>query len=180
MVQMCMIQKQVKQFGKKSPRLKIDINKSDNLEPGTDVVILTADEYAGIKQNIINLTKQLRSAEDKLSAKVDELQIYKDQEQNLKQIIEDVTTPIYENHQKELSNKGNELKRLQDKLDALERKTIQYNLDMQGLNAIDILILRKHKKLIQKYNDEITVLGVDPKIVDADAKAIPGKDSPEQ
>ena len=175
-----MIQKQVKQFGKKSPRLKIDINKSDNLTADTDVVILTADEYAGIKQNIINLTKQLRSAEDKLSAKVDELQIYKDQEQNLKQIIEDITAPIYENHKKELSDKGNELKQLQDKLDALERKTIQYNLDMQGLNAIDILILRKHKKLIQKYNDEITVLGVDPKIVDTDAKAIPGKDSQEQ
>ena len=175
-----MIQKQVKQFGKKSPRLKIDINKSDNLTADTDVVILTADEYAGIKQNIINLTKQLRSAEDKLSAKVDELQIYKDQEQNLKQIIEDVTAPIYENHQKELSDKGKELKRLQDKLSTLERKTMQYNLDMQGLNLIDIAILRKHKKLIQKYNDEITVLGVDPKIVDADAKALPGSDSQEQ
>ena len=175
-----MIQKQVKQFGKKSPRLKIDINKSDNLTADTDVVILTADEYAGIKQNIINLTKQLRSAEDRLSAKVDELQIYKDQEQNLKQIIEDVTAPIYENHKKELSDKGKELKQLQDKLDALERKTMQYNLDMQGLNLIDIAILRKHKKLIQKYNDEITVLGVDPKIVDADAKALPGSDSQEQ
>ena len=177
---MCMIQKQVKQFGKKSPRLKIDINKNDNIEPGTDVIILTADEYAGIKQNIINLTKQLRRAEDKLSAKVDELQIYKNQEQNLKQIIEDVTAPIYKNHKKELSDKGKELKQLQDKLDALERKTMQYNLDMQGLNLIDIAILRKHKKLIQKYNDEITVLGVDPKIVDTDAKAIPGKDSQEQ
>ena len=175
-----MIQKQVKQFGKKSPRLKIDINKSDNLTADTDVVILTADEYAGIKQNIINLTKQLRSAEDKLSAKVDELQIYKDQEQNLKQIIEDVTAPIYENHQKELSKKEDEINQLQRQLKTLQAKTNQYNLDMQGLNAIDILILRKHKKLIQKYNDEITVLGAGPEIVDADAKAIPGKDSQEQ
>ena len=175
-----MIQKQVKQFGKKSPRLKIDINKSDNLTADTDVVILTADEYAGIKQNIINLTKQLRSAEDRLSAKVDELQIYKDQERNLKQIIEDVTAPIYENHQKELSKKEDEINQLQRQLKTLQAKTNQYNLELMGLNAFDIAIFRKHKKLIKEFNENIAILEVDPKIVDADAKAIPGKDSQEQ
>lgn len=175
-----MIQKQVKEFGKKSPRLKIDINKGDELPPGTDVVIMPVDEYNGIKQNIINLTRQLRSTENKLYAKEDEIAIYKDQEQNLKQIVEDVTAPIYANHQKELSKKDKEIKQLQLQLKTLQAKTNKYNLDMTGLNAIEILIFRKHKKLIHNFNDEITLLGEDPKIVDADAKAIPGNDDQEQ
>lgn len=171
-----MIHKQVKEYGNKSKRQRIDLSKKDGFDADADVVIMTTKEYDDIKENILNLTRQLRTTEDKLTAKNDEIEIYKNQEQNLKEIVEDVTAPIYEKHQKELSKKDNEIKQLQVQLKALETKTNQYNLDMQGLNAIEILILRKHKKLIQKYNDEITLFGVDPKIVDADAKALPGKD----
>ena len=48
-----------------------------------------------------------------------------------------------------------------------------------GLNAIDIAIFRKHKKIIKNYSEEIAVVGVDPKIIDADAKAIPGNEHQE-
>ena len=65
-------------------------------------------------------------------------------------------------------------------LKALQVKTNQYNLDMQGLNVFDIAIFRKHKKLIQNFNDDIALVEVDRKIVDADAKAIPGNDKQEQ
>ena len=58
----------------------------------------------------------------------------------------------------------------------MEQKTNQYNLDMQGLNTIDIAILRKHKKLIKKYNDEITMLISDPEVIAADVTALPGDD----
>ena len=168
-----MITKQVKEYSK---RQRIDLNKNDGFTPGADVVIMTAKEYQGIKDNIINLTRQLRTTENKLYAKEDEIAIYKNQEQNLTEMMENLTAPIYENHAKELSKKDIEIKRLQLQLKALETKTNQYNLDMQGLNAIEILILRKHKKLIQNFNDEIAIIGDDPKIIDADAKAIPGKD----
>lgn len=187
MVQMCMIQKQVKEFGKKSPRLKIDINKSDELEPGAEVVVIPIEKYNQVKQDIWDLQNELMTArnESEMMAKVnenltDQITELRNRKIHLDKLIKNAVTPIDKHYKKELSNKDNELKRLQDKLDALERKTVQYNLDMQGLNAIDILILRKHKKLIQKYNDEITVLGVDPKIVDAEAQAIPGSDSQEQ
>lgn len=171
-----MIQKQIKEFGKKSPRLKIDINKSDELPAGTDVVIMTANEYDGIKQNILNLTSQLRTTENKLYAKDDEIAIYKDQEQNLKEIIADAIAPIDKHYQKELSKKDKEINQLQVQLKAMQDKTNQYNLEMQGLNAVDLLIFRKHKKLIKSYNEDIAIIGVDPKIIDADAKAIPGAD----
>ena len=175
-----MIHKQVKEYGTKTKRQRIDLNKKDGFDADADVVIMTASEYDGIKQNILNLTRQLRTTEDKLAAKEDEIQIYKDQEQNLKKIVEDVTAPIDDHYQKELRIKDDKINQLQVQLKALEQKTNQYNLDMQGLNAIEILILRKHKKLIQKYNDEITLLAVDPKIIDADAKAIPGKEADQE
>ena len=172
-----MIHKQVKEYGTKNKRQRIDLNKKDGFDADADVVIMTASEYKGIKDNIINLTRQLRTTEDKLNAKKDEIKIYKNQEQNLKQIVEDVTAPIYENHKKELSIKEDEIKQLKMQLKALEQKTNQYNLDMQGLNLFDFAIFRKHKKLIKNFNDEITLLAAEPKIVDADARAIPGKDN---
>lgn len=172
-----MIHKKVKEY---SNRQRIDLNKKDGLDADAEVVIMSASEYDGIKQNILNLTSQLRNTENKLNAKKDEIQIYKDQEQNLKEIIADAIAPIDEHYKKELSIKDKQIKQLQMQLKALQVKTNQYNLDMQGLNALDMFIFRKHKKLIQKFNDEIAVIEDEPKIVDADAKAIPGKDNQEQ
>ena len=170
-----MITKTIKEYGK-SQRQRIDVNKSDGLSTGEDVVLIPVTEYDKIKQNIMNLTRQLRSCEDKLSAKEYEIKIYKDQEQNLEELIKNAITPIDEHYQREIKNKDNKINELETKLKTLETKINQYNLDMQGLNAIDLLIFRKHKKLIQKYNDEITVFADDPKIIDADTKAIPGED----
>ena len=171
-----MINKQVKEYSK---RQRIDLNKKDGFAPGENVVIMSATEYDGIKDNILKLTRQLRNTENKLSSKDNEIQIYKDREQNLKQIIEDVTAPIYENHKKELKIKDDKLNQLRMQLELMKSKTNQYNLELMGLNAIDIAIFRKHKKLIKNYNEEITLLGVDPETIDADTKAIsenPGKD----
>lgn len=165
-----MIIKEVKQY---SNRQRIDINKNDGLTPGSEVVILTTNEYENIKQNLMDLN-------NKLTSKDSELQVMKNQEQNLKEIISDAITPIDEHYQKELSNKDKQINQLQMQLKALQVKTNQYNLDMQGLNVFDIAIFRKHKKLIQNFNDDIALVEVDRKIVDADAKAIPGNDKQEQ
>lgn len=58
---------------------------------------------------------------------------------------------------------------MQIQLKALQTKTNQYNLDMQGLNVIDIAVLRKHKKLIQDFN---TAIADADAVIDADIKKV--------
>lgn len=140
-----MILKQVKEY---SQRQRINLNKSDGFQNGDEVVILPREKY------------------QELQAYKNELEILKNQEQNLKQIIKDITAPIYENHQKELEIKDKEIKQLKMELKRIEAKTNQYNLELQGLNIIEILFLRKHKELIKKYHDDVLVLTIDQKTID--------------
>lgn len=170
-----MITKIIKEYGK-TQRQRIDLNKSDGFTPGSEVVIIPVDEYNGIKQNILNLTNQLRSSEDKVTAKDNEIQIYKDQENNLRKIVEDVTAPIDENYKKQLESKDNEINQLQMELNTLKAKTIQFNLELMGLNTIDMLFKHKHKKLITNFNDEITILADDPKLNAKDTPALQTKE----
>lgn len=165
-----MIIKEVKQYAK---RQRIDINKNDGLTPGNDVVILTTEEYADIKQNLMDLN-------NKVTAKDSELEVMKNQEQNLRELIADAIAPIDNHYQKELLKKDNQIKQLQMELKTIKAKTNQYNLEMQGLNIIDIGLLRKHKKLITDFNNEISKIVIDPKIVDADLSAIPGGSDADQ
>lgn len=159
-----MIIKQVKEY---SNRQRIDINKSDGLNSGSEVVILSKSDY----DNLINENKDLNN---ELTAKTTELQLLKDQENNLKDIVTDSIAPIDKHYQKELENKDNQIKQLKHQLNTLQAKANQHNLDMQGLNVFTMFFLRKHKKLISNFNDTITAITNDPKIIDADTKAIPG------
>ena len=161
-----MLFKQVKEYSK---RQRIDINKSDGLTPNADVVILTVQEYDEIKNRLLVL-------QDKLTASEKEVQLLQRQEQNLKEIIQDVTTPIYENHEKELEKKDDTINDLQVQLELLKNKINNYNLDLMGLNAIDMIIFRKHKKLIKDYTEEFTLVGLDQEVINADSKALPNKD----
>ena len=161
-----MLFKQVKEYSK---RQRIDINKSDGLTPNADVVILTVQEYDEIKNRLLVL-------QDKLTASEKEVQLLQRQEQNLKEIIQDVTAPIYENHKKELEKKDDVINDLQVQLELLKNKINNYNLDLMGLNAIDMIIFRKHKKLIKDYTEEFTLVGLDQEVINADSKALPNKD----
>ena len=67
-----------------------------------------------------------------------------------KNLIADEIAPIDNHYQRELQNKDKQIKSLEMQLKTLRAKTNQYNLDMQGLNAFDMVLLRKHKKLIKK------------------------------
>lgn len=160
-----MIFKQVKEYSK---RQRIDLNKNDGLTPGEEVAILTAREYENIKSKMLQM-------QDTITANEKEIELLQSQEQNLKELIENVTTPIYDNHEKEMQKKDNEINQLKALLELMRNKTNQYNLELMGLNAIDIAIFRKHKKLIQNYNEEITLIGVDPKLIDAES-VTPGDD----
>lgn len=157
-----MIKKEVKAYGK-SQRQRIDFNKGDHLEVGQEVNILTNQEY-----------EELLECQSELQKVKNELMAMQNQEVNLKELIQDVTAPIYENHKKELENKDLQIKQLTNELNALQIKINQYNLDMQGLNLIDIAILRKHKKLIKDFNSTISFADKGANIVDVDAPAIPG------
>lgn len=152
-----MIIKQVKEYSK---RKRIEINKNDNVPAGAKVIILSENEYTELKNKLNDYDALLK-----------ENQILQKQENNLKEIIKDVTAPIYENHQKELTSKDNEIKQLQVQLKLLQTKANQFNLDMQGLNVIDIGVLRKHKKLIADFNTAIADVDADA-IIPADVKKI--------
>lgn len=158
-----MIFKEVKEY---SNRQRIDLNKKDNLKPGANVVILTDDEYNNIKKEFLELQEQYKILEN-------QIQMQQDQEHNLKEIIENVTAPIYENHKKDLANKDLEIKQLTDELNAIRKSCSQYNIELMDLNAIDIIFRSKHKKLIKDFNNTIFVnMEVAP--IDADAKTLPG------
>jgi len=166
-----MIRKQIKAYGK-TQRQRIDLANSDGFSPGSEVVLLTGLEYDGIMQNLDNLKKQLRDTEDKLYSADQELQILHKQENNLKKIIEDVTAPIDERYKKQLESKDQEIKQLKMQLNTLQAKTTQFNLELMGLNTIDMLLKHKHKKLIHNFNDEITILVNDPKLNASDVPAL--------
>ena len=157
-----MIKKEVKAYGK-TQRQRIDFNKGDHLEVGQEVNILTNQEY----EELLECQSELQKVKNELIA-------MQNQEVNLKELIQDVTAPIYENHKKESENKDLQINQLTNELNALQIKINQYNLDMQGLNLIDIAILRKHKKLIKDFNSTISFVDKGANIVDVDAPAIPG------
>ena len=137
-----MIIKQVKEY---SNRQRIDINKSDGIDAGAEVVILSKMEY----ENLIN-------ENEKLTADSLKLQAMETQEQNLKNIIENITTPIYENHKKELTAKDDKIKQLEHQLKSLQAKTNQYNLELMGLNFIDF-VRGKHKRAILEFDKTISL-----------------------
>ena len=96
------------------------------------------------------------------------------QEVNLKELIQDVTAPIYENHKKELQNKDKQINQLQDKLDALKKIFNQFIISITSLSAWDIFFRGKHKDLISDFNSRIWITTNDNEVEDMDQPAIPG------
>lgn len=171
-----MIEKVVKEYGK-TKRQRIDLNKNDNFAADEEVIIFSKNEIELHRKNINNLKKQIMKVEDSNTALSKEVELLHNQEDNLKQIIEDVTTPIYERHKEELEKKDNEIKQLQNQLKAMQLKTNQFNLELMGLSTIDMLLKHKHKKLIHNFNDEITILVNDPKINAKNTPGLPGNNN---
>lgn len=142
-----MIYKEVKEY---SQRQRINLNKKDGFSKGDKIVVMSENEYN-------DLTRELTNLNNKITAKNKELEVYTNQEQNLKEIITDIINPIHENHQKELENKEDVINQLTDDLNTMKKICNQYNLELTGLNIIDILIFRKHKKIIHDFNSSIWV-----------------------
>ena len=157
-----MIKKEVKAYGK-TQRQRIDFNKRDHLEVGQEVNILTNQEY----DELLECQSELQKVKNELIA-------MQNQEVNLKELIQDVTAPIYENHKKELQNKDKQINQLQDKLDALKKIFNQFIISITSLSAWDIFFRGKHKDLISDFNSRIWITTNDNEVEDMDQPAIPG------
>ena len=157
-----MIKKEVKAYGK-TQRQRIDFNKGDHLEVGQEVNILTNQEY----DELLECQSELQKVKNELIA-------MQNQEVNLKELIQDVTAPIYENHKKELQNKDKQINQLQDKLDALKKIFNQFIISITSLSAWDIFFRGKHKDLISDFNSRIWITTKDNEVEDMDQPAIPG------
>ena len=157
-----MIKKEVKAYGK-TQRQRIDFNKGDHLEVGQEVNILTNQEY----EELLECQSELQKVKNELIA-------MQNQEVNLKELIQDVTAPIYENHKKELENKDKQINQLQDKLDALKKIFNQFIISITSLSAWDIFFRGKHKDLISDFNSRIWITTNDNEFEDMDQPAIPG------
>ena len=157
-----MIKKEVKAYGK-SQRQRIDFNKGDHLEVGQEVNIFTNQEY----EELLECQSELQKVKNELIA-------MQNQEVNLKELIQDVTAPIYENHKKELQNKDKQINQLQDKLDALKKIFNQFIISITSLSAWDIFFRGKHKDLISDFNSRIWITTKDNEVEDMDQPAIPG------
>ena len=157
-----MIKKEVKAYGK-TQRQRIDFNKGDHLEVGQEVNILTNQEY----EELLECQSELQKVKNELIA-------MQNQEVNLKELIQDVTAPIYENHKKELQNKDKQINQLQDKLDALKKIFNQFIISITSLSAWDIFFRCKHKDLISDFNSRIWITTKDNEVEDMDQPAIPG------
>ena len=172
-----MLFKKVKEYGA-DKRQHIIINKSDNF-PSGDVVIFTEDEYQDFKQGILDLEDKIKTLENENSKLLALNDNYKNQEKNLKEIVEDVTAPIHENYKEDLKAKDDKINELQTKIDAVELKFNEYNLELNGLNGIEMLLLRRHKPMIKQYSATINTIiksnKIDNTVVDADANSIPGE-----
>lgn len=172
-----MLFKEVKQYGA-DKRQHIIINKSDNF-PSGNVVIFTEDEYKDFKQGILDLEDKIKTLENensKLTALNDN---YKNQETNLKEIVENVTAPIHKTYKEDLEAKDDKINELQTKLDAVELKFNEYNLELNGLNGIEMVLLRRHKKMIKQYSGTINTIiksvKVDNNSLEAEPQNNPGE-----
>ena len=157
-----MIKKEVKAYGK-TQRQRIDFNKGDHLEVGQEVIILSNQEY----EELLECQSELQKVKSELIA-------MQNQEVNLKELIQDVTAPIYENHKKELQNKDKQINQLQDKLDALKKIFNQFIISITSLSAWDIFFRGKHKDLISDFNSRIWITTKDNEVEDMDQPALPG------
>lgn len=136
-----MIIKQVKEYSK---RKRIEINKNDNVPAGAKVIILSENEYTELKNKLNDYDALLK-----------ENQILQKQENNLKEIIKDVTAPIYENHQKELETKDNEIKQLKQQVNAIRKSISHYIMELSSLNILNFIFKKKHKKIIRDMNSAV-------------------------
>lgn len=136
-----MIKKKVKEYSK---RKRIELNQSDNIDAGAEVIILSENEY-----------NQLLDKINDYDALKKENQILNEQENNLSEMVKDITAPIYDQHKKDLQKKDNEIKQLTSQLNYIRKSISHYIISLSSLSLMDLIFKTRHKKIIQDMNDTI-------------------------
>ena len=191
MVFRIMIIKQVKEYGSKTKRQRIDLAKADGFTPGEDVVLIPKEQYDSIKQDILDLQQQITDKDSELKIAYEQINIasevsnnlkkqfedLRNQKINLQQVVNDAIAPIDEHYQKELKKKDKKIEQLEIKYNSLLGKAHKNNLELMGLNIFEIGLFHKHKKLIMDFDQELTIVATDPEVVTTDAKKLPGNEN---
>ena len=191
MVFRIMIIKQVKEYGSKTKRQRIDLAKADGFTPGEDVVIIPKQKYDSIKQDILDLQQQITDKDSELKIAYEQINIasevsnnlkkqfedLRNQKINLQQVVKDALTPIDEHYQKELKKKDKQIEQLEIKYNSLLGKAHKNNLELMGLNIFEMGLFHKHKKLIMDFDQELTIVATDPEVVTTDVKKLRGNEN---
>ena len=186
-----MIIKQVKEYGSKTKRLRLDLAKADGFTPGEDVVLIPKEQYDSIKQDILDLQQQITDKDSELKIAYEQINIasevsnnlkkqfedLRNQKINLQQVVNDAIAPIDEHYQKELKKKDKKIEQLEIKYNSLLGKAHKNNLELMGLNIFEMGLFHKHKKLIMDFDQELTIVATDPEVVTTDAKKLPGNEN---
>ena len=161
-----MIIKQVKEY---SNRQRINLNKNDGLEDGQEVVIIPKSDFNDIETKINSAELKIENMTEDIKKLTIEKELLENQQNNLKEIIEDVINPIHEQHQKELSARDVEIKQLQMENTALKSKSSQLCIDIMDLSALQLIFTDKKKVLIDDFNKSISIVMPTDPINDADS-----------
>ena len=137
--------KEVKEYSK---RKRINILKDDGFQPGDKVAILPKTAYDEIMVKLENLEQQVSD--------------YQQQDENTgnvksEETISDILEQIYQQHQKQLENKDKIIHDKDLEINRLKSITSKYNTSLNGLSTIDILFRRKHKQLIDDFQNSIWI-----------------------
>ena len=139
--------KEVKEY---SNRQRINLTMDDGFESGQKVVLLSEDEYSEIEKKIKLLEKDVEIVKS-------ENKILSSQQNNLTNVIEEVLTPVQEQHQKMIESKDNEIKRLNKELNSLKHKSSQFCIDVMALSILQLLFSNKKKVLVDDFNKSILI-----------------------
>lgn len=151
------IEKEVKQY---SNRLRVNIVKSDGMVKGEKIVLLKVDDFKNLLSDYENLQGKVKMLEN--------------QQTNIKDLLEINADAIHQNYKNELENKDKQIKEKDDEIKDINALCSKYNVQMNGLSLIDMVIRKKHKKLIDDFQEKIWIDNNMDRVTDVDV--LPGSE----
>ena len=173
-------EKTVKEY---SNRPRINLNRKDGFHDGENVIVMSLQEYENLKTELFNRDHELKilKAENgmlnEMEAKLrkDIIKREKELDKELKNLLEVSLKPINETHKEQLEDKDNQIKQLNNRLNAMQSAFNHFITKINSLNTIDILFRKKHNQVINDFIDSIVIPANEDKIVNADVKQISEK-----
>ncbi|MBO6274983.1 MAG: hypothetical protein J6M91_05530 [Methanobrevibacter sp.] len=150
------IKKQVKEY---SGRQRINLNKSDGFKSDYDIVLMSVTEYDEIMEQLM----QLNDYKSKINAYEKGQSIMANE---FKEMSSTAIDKLNETHEKQLSDKDNEINKLTDKIEHLKEICSNYNIQMNGLSLFDMIFRKKHKSLVDDFNSKIWIIKNNPEITE--------------